>query len=83
MKNFKKIASVIKQTRLEAGLSQLELAQSIGYKQGQFISNVERAQCSIPENRVKVTAQVLGVKPTLLTEAMLADYAMDLKQAIK
>jgi len=83
MKNFKNISKVVKKYREQAGLSQLELAKGIGYKQGQFISNVERAQCSIPENRIKVTSQILEIKPKVLTEAMLADYALDLRQAIR
>ena len=50
MRCFKNIAELIKTKRLQhpKGYSQSELSHLLGYKNGQFISNVERALCNIP-----------------------------------
>ncbi len=50
MRCFKNIAKLIRTKRLQhpKAYSQSELSHLLGYKNGQFISNVERALCNIP-----------------------------------
>ena len=73
-KNFNTIATVIKTTREVKNISQALLSKSIGYKNAQFISNVERGLCSIPAKKVKVVAEVLGIEIDEVVSAMVADY---------
>lgn len=82
-KYFKNISEVIRDSRNEAGMTQLELAKCIGYDCGQFVSNLERGMCSLPLNRVKVTCQTLGIKPANITNALLMDYQIRLKEAVR
>lgn len=37
---------LLKEKRLASGLSQLEIAKTLGYSSGQFVSNWERGLCS-------------------------------------
>ena len=55
MRCFQNIAKLIRQKRLThpKGYSQSELSHLLGYKNGQFISNVERALCNIPLKMLK------------------------------
>jgi transcriptional regulator with XRE-family HTH domain len=46
--SFANIAIAVRELRTKAGLSQEELSQLMGYKNGQFISNIERGICGIP-----------------------------------
>ena len=47
--------------RREAGLSQIELAQMVGYKTAYTISRIENDLCDIPEDKLEVFAKILGV----------------------
>lgn len=55
------------------GYSQSELSHLLGYKNGQFISNVERALCNIPLKMLKKVAKVLDIAPEELKSAILRD----------
>ena len=50
MRNFSYVAKLIKDKRLShpERYSQTQLSKTLGYKNGQFISNLERGLCSIP-----------------------------------
>lgn len=55
--------------------SQTELSAFLGYKNGQFISNVERGICSIPVKSLKKISDLLGISPEDIKEAVLKDHA--------
>lgn len=74
MKEFKHIAEYVRNRREEIGLSQTELSQSIGYKHGQFISNIERGVCSLPAPKVRALAVSLKTKPRPIIDAMVKDF---------
>lgn len=78
MGKFKRIAEVVSTARQNKGISQEELAKVIGYKNGQFISNIERGLCSIPAERVMDLCVALGVEPTVMVDVMVADYTRNL-----
>lgn len=61
-----------------AEYSQSGLSALLGYKNGQFISNVERGLCSIPLKTLKKVSKILGIKPKQLREAILKDYDVTL-----
>ena len=75
MKSFKHIASLIKIKRIAHpnGLSQTDLSLLLGYRNGQFISNVERGLCNIPLKNMKKISEVLDIPPEELKKTILKD----------
>tara|TARA_B100001971_G_scaffold84647_1_gene77949 strand:+ start:44802 stop:45161 length:360 start_codon:yes stop_codon:yes gene_type:complete len=76
MRCFKNIAVLIRNKRLQhpKGYSQSELSHLLGYKNGQFISNVERALCNIPLKMLGRVSEVLDIEPEDLKTAILKDH---------
>lgn len=76
MRCFKNIAQLIRTKRLQhpKGYSQSELSHLLGYKNGQFISNVERALCNIPLKMLVRVSEVLDIDPEDLKKAILKDH---------
>ena len=76
MRKFTNIAKLIKTSRQSHpnSYSQSELSKMLGYKNGQFISNVERALCNIPLKMLPKVLQILDFTPGELKEAMLRDH---------
>ncbi len=75
MRCFKNIAKLIRTKRLQhpKSYSQSELSHLLGYKNGQFISNVERALCNIPLKMLVKVSGVLDIDPKELKMAILKD----------
>lgn len=75
-KNFTHIAQLIKKSRLSHpnNLSQSDLSHLLGYKNGQFISNVERALCNIPLKILPKLTEILAIDESELKEAILKDH---------
>ncbi|OFZ27470.1 MAG: hypothetical protein A2381_02930 [Bdellovibrionales bacterium RIFOXYB1_FULL_37_110] len=75
MRCFENIAKLIKDKRLghPKGYSQSELSNLLGYKNGQFISNVERALCNVPLKMLRRVTEVLDIPATDLKKAILDD----------
>lgn len=75
MRCFKNIALLIRSRRMghPKGYSQSELSHLLGYKNGQFISNVERALCNIPLKMLKRVSEVLDIHADELKGAILKD----------
>lgn len=74
-KNFNNIATVVRQGREASGLrySQQELSAVLGYKNGQFISNIERGLCGLPVKMVPKVVEVLKMDPAIIKKAMVDD----------
>lgn len=75
MRCFKNIAQLIRTKRMNhpKGYSQSELSHLLGYKNGQFISNVERALCNIPLKMLRKVSEVLDITSEELKAAILKD----------
>jgi transcriptional regulator with XRE-family HTH domain len=75
MRCFKNIAQLIRTKRMNhpKGYSQSELSHLLGYKNGQFISNVERALCNIPLKMLRKVSEVLDITAEELKTAILKD----------
>lgn len=75
MRCFKNIAQLIRSSRMNhpKGYSQSELSHLLGYKNGQFISNVERSLCNIPLKMLKRVSEVLDIPADDLKAAILRD----------
>ena len=78
------IGKLIKESR-EASkpvVSQSKLSSELGYRNGQFISNVERGICSIPLDKVKKVADVLSIDAEDIKEALVDDYKSKIDKAL-
>lgn len=75
MRCFKNIAQLIRTKRMNhpKGYSQSELSHLLGYKNGQFISNVERALCNIPLKMLRRVSEVLDISSEELKASILKD----------
>lgn len=80
MRCFEHIAKLIRERRINhpKGYSQSELSHLLGYKNGQFISNVERALCNIPLKMLGRVSEVLDIDPEDLKRAILKDHEQTL-----
>lgn len=85
MRCFKNIALLIRTKRMAhpKGYSQSELSHLLGYKNGQFISNVERALCNIPLKMLGKVSEVLDIPPRDLKDAILKDHEETLNNYLK
>lgn len=85
MRCFKNIAQLIRTKRLQhpKGYSQSELSNLLGYKNGQFISNVERALCNVPLKMLVRVSEVLDIDPEDLKKAILNDHEATLNNYLK
>lgn len=72
-RQFTRMGNLIKAKRIERELSQEQLSKILGYKNGQFISNVERGICSIPLNKAILTCKILDIMVKDFKQAYLAD----------
>lgn len=76
MRSFKHIAQLIRTKRINhpKNYSQSDLSVLLGYKNGQFISNVERGLCNVPLKMMKKISDVLEIDPNDLKQAILRDH---------
>ena len=76
MRSFEHIAKLIRTKRVNhpKGYSQSELSNMLGYKNGQFISNVERALCNIPLKMLPKVCDVLDINTNDIKDAILKDH---------
>lgn len=64
----------LRELREDAGITQLQMAQRLGYTSPQFISNIERGVSSLPDDQIKRIARLLRADPVELAELKVADY---------
>lgn len=85
MRSFEHIAKLIRTKRVNhpKGYSQSELSNMLGYKNGQFISNVERALCNIPLKMLKRVSEVLDIPSTEIKDAILRDHEQTIENYLK
>lgn len=76
MRSFRHIAKLIREKRVnhKNSYSQSELSALLGYKNGQFISNVERGLCSIPLKMLKKVSSILDIDQVELRDVLMKDY---------
>lgn len=75
MRTFSNIAKLVREKRLAnpKGLSQNDLSKLLGYKNGQFISNVERGLCGVPFKNLNKLCEILLIEQPELKAAILKD----------
>ena len=60
--------------RMSAGLTQTEAAKRLGYKNGQFISNIERGLCGPPDDILNKICELYNIDSDMLvTECLKAE----------
>lgn len=64
---------LIREKRIEQNLSQNELGRKLGYRQGQYISNIERGLCGFPLKEAKQLCKILGISKKEYIETYLSD----------
>lgn len=85
MRSFEHIAKLIRTKRINhpKGYSQSELSNMLGYKNGQFISNVERALCNIPLKMLKRVSDVLDIPANEIKDAILKDHEQTIENYLR
>jgi len=85
MRSFNHIARLVRDRRLAHSkkYSQSELSTVLGYKNGQFISNVERGLCSIPLKMLGKLSEILEIAPLELKQVLLRDFEETLENYLK
>ena len=75
MREFKNVAKLVKTSRINhpKEYSQSDLSTLLGYKNGQFVSNVERALCSIPLKMLVKVSTILNIPKDDLVGAIQKD----------
>ncbi len=81
-KQFSNIANVIVKARKIADITQDCLGVKLGYKNAQFISNMERGKCSLPHHKIVLTAEVLNINRYSIVKALLADHEVNLDRYV-
>lgn len=61
----------LKQARLSAGISQIQVAHKLGYQTSQFISNWERGVSHPPIPTIKKLGEIYSIDPESLFQATL------------
>lgn len=64
-------------------LSQESLSTQLGYKNGQFISNVERALCGIPLAKMAAVCRILDIPEDELIDVKVRDFRDRLTNEMK
>ena len=59
---------------MSLGLTQDQLSKRLGYKNLQYISNIERELCSFPPKRLLDLSTALCVTPKDIKDALIMDF---------
>lgn len=76
MTEFTNLGNFLKHKRIEANLTQRELAHALGDMNSQFVSNWERGLCAPPSHCFQKLIELLKVNREQLVEVMLEDSKM-------
>lgn len=76
-----KLANFLKVKREESGLSQKQLADQLGLKSGQFISNVERGTCSMPLDKCGQLCEILKIPKASLKAIIIFEHTKKINDA--
>ena len=78
----KKAGTWLKDLRGRAGLSQIELAERLGFKYYTFISQVENGFGRVPTESLEEWARALGVDPSSFARELLSYYDPELHRLL-
>jgi transcriptional regulator with XRE-family HTH domain len=78
----KQAGTWLKELRGQAGLSQIELAQILGFKYYTFISQVENGFGRVPTESMEAWARALKVEPQVFARRLLTYYEPELHRLL-
>lgn len=81
-KCFDNIAKLVIERRKLTGISQMKLSLLLGYKNSQFISNVERGLCSIPIEKICDFCKHTETETDSVIKAILWDHQMTIQGVV-
>lgn len=73
------IGTLLKSKRIAKNVTQKELSDLCGYKNAQYISNMERGKCSVNLKALKKCMKKLDIKSEAVHGALVLDYSVKLK----
>ena len=78
----KQAGAWLKGLREEAGLTQMELANRLGFKYYAFVSQVETGFSRVPTEKIEAWARAVGADPTQFAQRLLAFYEPELHRVL-
>ncbi len=72
MKDVKELSKFLRESREKVGLTQMDVANKLGYSSAQFISNWERGLSSPPMKTLNILSSMYKVGTEELFQAILA-----------
>lgn len=72
---FRETAKIVKINRVKKEMSQKNLAQAVGFRNGQFVSNIERGLCAVPLKKIVAMSKLLDIHPVDLGNAIVTDFS--------
>ena len=78
----KQAGAWLKELRGRAGLSQIQLADVLGFKYYTFISQVENGFGRVPTESMEAWARALGVEPSVFARELLVYYDPELHRLL-
>ena len=67
---FKQIGTLLRKQRESLGLNQDFVSEKLGYKNSQFISNIERGLANVPLKKISDFAKILKMPESTLRDAV-------------
>lgn len=78
----RELGSLIREYRVKKGLTQLHLAQRLGYNSTQFISLFERGLSKVPHSVLGQLIVILGIPEKKVLDTLMKAYETNLKSEI-
>ncbi|MCB0412028.1 MAG: helix-turn-helix transcriptional regulator [Bdellovibrionales bacterium] len=77
------LGQYFRQKRVDAGLTQIDLARVFGYSSSQFVSNWERGLCTPPMASMAKLCEVLKIPKKEIVDVLTEEYRRTLEKAVK
>jgi transcriptional regulator with XRE-family HTH domain len=78
----KQAGAWLKELRANAGLSQMQLAEMLGFKYYTFISQIENGFGRLPTESMEAWARALGVNPSHFARKLISFYEPELHRLL-
>lgn len=78
-KRHMKIGWMVREYREKQGMTQMELADRLGYDSPQFVSLFERGLSKVPVSTLGSLISILGIPEKLVTSILLSGYEAEVR----
>ncbi len=79
MSMFVRLGSLLKEKRIDKGITQMSLARELGYSSPQFVSNWERGMCSPAFDTLPTVCKLLGIPKREIIEIIIDETRSELE----